>query len=76
MHTTLRIGEEPNFKGFSLSLTVANEAEAGRIFGALAEGGQVQCPSAKLSGLPVSACSPTALASGGRAASCIKASRG
>lgn len=58
MHTTLRIGdgnmmasdgcsEEPNFKGFSLSLTVANEAEAGRIFGALAEGGQVQMPLGK-----------------------------
>src|SRR5262245_53738591 len=48
MHTTLRIGnasvmasdgcsDGPNFKGFSLSLTVANEAEAGRKFGALAE---------------------------------------
>jgi PhnB protein len=53
MHSSLRIGnanlmasdgcsEGPSFKGFSLSLTVANEAEASRIFGALAEGGQVQ----------------------------------
>ena len=58
MHTTLRIGnatvmasdgcsEEPNFKGFSLSLTAANEAEAGRFFGALAEGGQVHMPLGK-----------------------------
>jgi PhnB protein len=58
MHTSLRIGdanlmasdgcsEGPAFKGFSLSLTVANEAEAGRIFGALAEGGQVQMPLGK-----------------------------
>jgi PhnB protein len=58
MHTSLRIGnanlmasdgcsEEPNFKGFSLSLTAASEAEAGRIFGALADGGQVQMPLGK-----------------------------
>src|SRR5262245_65827661 len=43
MHTSMRIGnatvmasdgcsEGPNFKGFSLSLTAANEGEAGRIF--------------------------------------------
>jgi PhnB protein len=58
MHTSLRIGnatlmasdgcsEGPTFSGFSLSLTVANEAEAGRIFSALAEGGQVQMPLGK-----------------------------
>jgi PhnB protein len=35
------------FQGFSLSLTVANEAAAGRVFAALAEGGQVQMPLAK-----------------------------
>ena len=55
MHTCLRIGdanvlasdgcsEGPHFQGFALSLTAANEAEAGRTFDALAEGGQVQMP--------------------------------
>jgi len=38
---------QANFQGFSLSLTVANEAEADRKFAALAEGGQVQMPMAK-----------------------------
>jgi PhnB protein len=58
MHTSLRIGnttvmasdgcsEGANFNGFSLSLTVANEAEAGRIFDALAESGKVQMPLTK-----------------------------
>jgi PhnB protein len=59
MHACLRIGDSrlmasdgryegaPSFQGFSLSLTVANEAEAGRMFAALAEGGQVQMPLAK-----------------------------
>lgn len=58
MHTTLRIGnaivmasdgcsEGTNFQGFSLSLSVANEAEAERAFTALSEGGQVQMPLAK-----------------------------
>src|SRR5215813_12388220 len=58
MHTTLRIGDAnlmasdgcsdgPNFKGFSLSLTAANEADAGRKFAALAEGGEVQMPLGK-----------------------------
>ena len=37
----------PDFQGFSLSLTVANEAEASRKFAALAEGGQVQMPLGK-----------------------------
>ena len=56
MHASLRIGEtevmasdgrcagEPAFQGVSLSLSVAGEAEADRLFGALAEGGQVQMP--------------------------------
>jgi PhnB protein len=55
MHTSMRIGnatvmasdgcsEGPNFKGFSLSLSAANEAEAGRFFKALADLGQVQMP--------------------------------
>jgi PhnB protein len=59
MHTSLRIGDttvmasdgrcqgEPSFKGFALSLTAANEAEADRWFAALGDGGQVQMPLAK-----------------------------
>jgi PhnB protein len=59
MHSCLKIGEarvmasdghctgKPNFQGFSLSLTVANEAEADRAFKALGDGGQVQVPLTK-----------------------------
>jgi len=59
MHASFRIGEttllasdgrcqgKPSFQGFSLSLTVANEAEADRLFTSLAEGGQVQMPLSK-----------------------------
>jgi PhnB protein len=59
MHMSLRIGEtqilasdgrcmgKPNFQGFALTITVASEAEADRVFGALSEGGQVQMPLAK-----------------------------
>jgi PhnB protein len=59
MHMSLRIGEttvlasdgrclgRPNFQGFSLSLTVATDAEAERLFAALAERGQVQMPMTK-----------------------------
>ena len=59
MHVSFRIGDSmvmasdgrcegaPSFQGFSLSLTVANEAEAGRVFAALSEGGQVQMPLSK-----------------------------
>jgi PhnB protein len=59
MHAALRIGDstvlasdgrcvgKANFQGISLSLTVANEAEAQRVFNALANGGQVQMPLAK-----------------------------
>lgn len=59
MHMNLRIGEtslmasdgrclgQPNFQGFSLSLTAPSDAEAERLFAALAEGGQVQMPLAK-----------------------------
>ncbi len=54
MHAALRIGDtmvlasdgrclgQPEFRGFALSLTAANEAEADRLFAALADGGQVQ----------------------------------
>jgi len=54
LHCNLRIGEttvflsdgrcpdQQGFQGFSLSVTVDSEEEARQIFGALAEGGQVQ----------------------------------
>jgi PhnB protein len=56
MHANLRIGETTvlasdgrclgklSFHGFALSLTVASEAEADRVFTALGQGGQVQMP--------------------------------
>src|SRR5215203_4182388 len=56
MHACLRVGEtevmasdghcagKPAFQGVSLSLGVPSEAEADRLFNALAEGGQVQLP--------------------------------
>ena len=59
MHASFRIGEttvmasdgrclgKPSFQGFSLSLTVPNEAEAERLFAALGDGGQVQMPMTK-----------------------------
>jgi PhnB protein len=58
MHASLRIGEcvvmmsdgcgaASNFDGFSLSITVASEAEADRIFAALSEGGEVTMPLGK-----------------------------
>ncbi len=59
MHASLRIGDAtlmasdgrcqgaPSFQGISLSLTVANEAEAEKRFAALADGGQVQMPLTK-----------------------------
>lgn len=56
MHASLTIGEtvlmasdgmcagQPNFQGFSLSLTVPSKSEADRLFAALADGGKVQTP--------------------------------
>ena len=56
MHASFRIGEtilmasdgrcegEPRFDGFSLSITVPDEATADRTFNALAEGGKVEMP--------------------------------
>jgi PhnB protein len=56
MHAALKIGEatvmasdgrcegKPNFQGFALSLNAPNDAEAERLFAALADGGQVQMP--------------------------------
>ena len=59
MHMSLRIGDsvvmgsdgrntgKPNFQGFSLSLSVASDAEAERLFGALSAGGRVEVPLTK-----------------------------
>jgi len=59
MHATLRIGEsvvmasdgcnsgKTNFAGFSLSLPVASDAEAERLFNALSDGGKVCMPLSK-----------------------------
>jgi PhnB protein len=59
MHASFRIGDttlmasdgrclgKPSFQGFSLSLTVPNDAEAERLFAALGDGGQVQMPMTK-----------------------------
>ncbi|HET7625456.1 MAG TPA: VOC family protein [Verrucomicrobiae bacterium] len=59
MHCSMRIGatrmmasdgcstEKAKFEGFSLSITVANDAEAEKAFQALSEGGQVRMPLAK-----------------------------
>ena len=59
MHASFRIGDttvmasdgqcqgKPSFQGFSLSLTAPNEAEADRLFAALADGGQEQMPLTK-----------------------------
>ncbi len=59
MHVCFRVGDTPvmasdgrcsgeaDFRGFSLSLAVPNEAEADGKFAALAEGGQVQMPLGK-----------------------------
>jgi PhnB protein len=59
MHAALKIGDTTvfasdgrctggsNFQGISLSLQAKDEAEADRLFGALADGGQVQMPLAK-----------------------------
>jgi PhnB protein len=59
MHASFRVGEstlmasdgmcdgKANFEGFSLSITVPDEAEATRVFAALSEGGLVTMPLAK-----------------------------
>ena len=59
MHASFTIGDtevmasdgeakgRPEFRGFSLSLRTRSEAEADRVFGALADGGQVQLPLTK-----------------------------
>lgn len=59
MHANLRIGDttvmvsdglcsgQPAFQGFALSLAPADQAEAERLFAALAAGGEVRMPLAK-----------------------------
>ena len=59
MHSSFRVGEttvmasdgcsaeKASFQGFSLSISVSSEAEADRVFAALAEGGQVRMPLSK-----------------------------
>ena len=56
MHARLKIGDttvlladgmcqaQASFQGFSLSITVANGAEAERVFNAIADGGQIRMP--------------------------------
>jgi len=56
MHSAFKVGNwqvmasdghakgQPEFKGFSLSLSVDSEAEADRVFGALSQGGRVEMP--------------------------------
>jgi len=56
MHSSFQVGETeilasdggcmgiPSFQGFSLTITAANDAEAKRLFTALAEGGKIQMP--------------------------------
>lgn len=59
MHASFDVGEstimasdgkcsgQPAFQGFSLSIAVADEAEADRVFAAIGQGGQVQMPLGK-----------------------------
>ena len=59
MHTEFRLGattvmasdgmtfDGAKFEGFSLSITVASEADAGRFFTALSQGGKVEMPLGK-----------------------------
>ncbi len=47
MATDGRCSGNANFSGFSLTLNVADEAEADRCFNALAEGGEVKMPLGK-----------------------------
>lgn len=56
MHASFRIGDTtlmasdcgpPAFQGFSLSITVPDEATADRLFSALADGGEVKMPLGK-----------------------------
>jgi PhnB protein len=56
MHSSFKLGDQrimasdgrakgqPDFKGFALTLSVKDEAEADKVFAALGQGGQVQMP--------------------------------
>jgi PhnB protein len=59
MHASMHVGDtrvlasdgrcegKPDFKGFALTIAAKTEAEADKLFNALAEGGQVQMPLTK-----------------------------
>ena len=58
MHASFRVGktsimcsdgcgESPEFKGFSLAITVPTEADADRVFNALSKGGNITMPLSK-----------------------------
>jgi PhnB protein len=59
LHSSFRVGDStimasdgycrgtPEFRGFSLSLIVSDEADAQRLFASLGDGGEVQMPLAK-----------------------------
>jgi PhnB protein len=59
MHSAIRIGDtmvlasdgrntgQPDFKGFSLTITAKDEAEADKLFAALGDGGKVTMPMTK-----------------------------
>ncbi|MCC6198583.1 MAG: VOC family protein [Burkholderiales bacterium] len=58
MHASMKIGEsvvmasdacmgKPHFQGFSLSISLRKEADADRVFAALADGGKVEMPLGK-----------------------------
>jgi PhnB protein len=59
LHSSFRVGDstimasdgycqgKPEFRGFSLTLIVSDEAEAKRLFASLGEGGEVKMPLAK-----------------------------
>ena len=77
LHSCLQIGDtavmasdgecggKPSFQGFSLALTVKDEAEADRVFNALGQGGKVQMPLTKTFFSSPSACSRTSSALAG-----------
>lgn len=71
LHAYMNIGEtgvmlsdghntgKPNFQSFALSIATKTEAEADKLFNALAEGGKVTMPQSKTFSQPALVCSPT-----------------